>query len=119
MTVSVQTGRQVRIVATNGTDSNVAFVLNQDNDDDNQETYYQTHKPAMLEYSHNYYAQNRETILFKKKLENAKPENKDRRRQYLKGYYQTNKEQLKRQRREYSINKRKTKTEIGSNQPTL
>jgi hypothetical protein len=34
MTASIQTDREVRIVATNGTDSNIEFVLN--NADDRQ-----------------------------------------------------------------------------------
>ena len=101
--------RQVRLLSTNGTDESIAIILKDDNqgqDQDRDPTYYENHKPAMLEHSHNYYARNRETILFKKKLDNAKKETKDRRREYMKNYYQTNKEQLRRQRREYRSKKK-------------
>ena len=65
-----------------------------DENDDNQETYYEKNKSVLLEYAHRYYAINRQTILLKKKLYNEKKENKDRRREYMKRYYRTHKEKF-------------------------
>jgi hypothetical protein len=98
MTASIQTDREVRIVATNGTDESMAFVLNNDIDSQRASTYYEKHKPAMLEYSHNYYARNRQTILAKKKIYNNK--NKEQIKEYRKKYWLAKKELLKLQRRE-------------------
>lgn len=121
------TERQIRIIATNGTDSNLAFILNEDNDKLEKEkekekpnrynkrhshTYYQNHKLALLEYAHGYYARNRQSILLKKKLTNAKPETKDRKRQYNENHYLTHKKQITRQQRKYRINKNK-KLKLG------
>jgi hypothetical protein len=74
VTVSaIQTNRQVRIVATNGTDERLAVVFN-DNDRQRERcrAYYEKNKPAILEYTHNYYTLNREAILSKAKAHNAK-----------------------------------------------
>jgi hypothetical protein len=106
MTASIQT-REVRIVATNGTDERLAVVLNNENDL-RAPTYYEQHKPAMLDYSHNYYALNRESILAKKKAYNAKEENKQRSAQRHRHYYQSHKEELRRQQRQYRNNKKTT-----------
>jgi len=115
--VQTDTARQVRIVATNGTDESIAVVLDreqgrEEEQNQGQETYYEKHKPAMLEYSHNYYARNRQMILAKKKIYNAKEENKQRSAERHRHYYQSHKEELRRQQRQYRNNKnRKTTNE--------
>jgi hypothetical protein len=118
MTTSIQTDREVRIVATNGTDESMAFVLNQDNNNNNDPrapTYYEQHKPAMLEYSHNYYSLNRESILAKKKIYNANEKNKERNAARHRDYYQSHKEELRRQQRQYRNNKKQSESNVIEN----
>lgn len=105
--VQTERERQIRILSTNGKDESMAVVLN-DNNNDNRHppTYYEEHKPAMLEYSRNYYARNRKMILAKAKAYNAREENKQRRRKYSKQYWLANKERIARQQRHYRNNKR-------------
>ncbi|HET6717547.1 MAG TPA: hypothetical protein VFG90_10485 [Nitrososphaeraceae archaeon] len=110
MTASIQTNRAVRIVATNGTDESMAFVFNEDSQPQQQpqpQTYYEKHKPAILEYSHNYYALNRESILAKKKIYNAKEENKERSAIRHRHYYQSHKEELSRKHKKCRNNKKR------------
>ena len=81
-------------MSTNQIDDNIAIVLSDQRE--RTRTYYQENKATILEYAHNYYAINREKILQKKKIYNDKPENRVRRRNYMRVYmrdhYQDRKE---------------------------
>ena len=63
-------------------------------------------KNALIEYTRNYYANNRQTILAKAKAYNAKEENKQRRKEYSKQYWIKNEQRLKAQQKQYRNNKK-------------
>jgi hypothetical protein len=92
--------RQVKILATNGLDENRAIVISKSK----STSYYEEHRLALMEYSRNYYAANKQTILQKKKDNSQR--NRDRIAKVRRLYYQLHKDAIRIQQRQYRDNKK-------------